>query len=56
VHQRQSRSSQLPPQSAFRAISKHFTATPRIPPASTEFKAASFDGRATVEPLHFTAD
>ena len=56
VPQRRLRPGQLPSQLAFCVISKHFTATPRIPPASTASKAPSFNGSSTVEPLHFTAD
>src|SRR5512145_1348198 len=56
VPQRQYRPGELPSQSAFCDISKHFTATCRIPPASTESKAPSINGRSKVEPPHFTAD
>ena len=55
-HQRQLQLSRLPSQSGFFVISKHFTATPRIPPASTALKPSSFNCSATVEPHHFTAD
>ena len=54
--QRQSRPGKLPSQSGFFVISKHFTATPRIPPASTELKHASFNCNSKVEPRTFTAD
>ena len=54
--QRQLQLSRLPSQSGFFVISKHFTATPRIPPASTALKPTSFNCSATVEPHHFTAD
>ena len=39
--QRQSRDSGLPSQSEFFVISKHFTATPRIPPTCSVLKACS---------------
>ena len=54
--QRQLRSSELPSQSEFFVISKHFTATPRIPPASNILKPPSFNGNSMVEPQTFTAD
>ena len=54
-HQRQSTAGRLPSQSGFLVISKHFTATPRIPPASRELKPASSRRTARVEPGHFTA-
>ena len=56
VPQRQTRPGGLPPQSAFCAISMHFTATPHIPPPSSDLKGDGFNGTATVEPLSFTAD
>ena len=56
VPQRQCGLGKLPTQSAFCAISKHFTATPHIPPASTQLKLPSINGRLQVEPAHFTAD
>ena len=34
----------------------HFTATPHIPPPSSDLKGDGFNGTATVEPLSFTAD
>ena len=52
--QRQLRPSELPSQSEFFVISKHFTATPRIPPTSRALKASSSRCSATVEPRHFT--
>ena len=55
-HQRQLQSSKLPSQSEFFVISKHFTATPRIPPASTVLKASSINCNFTVEPQTFTTD
>ena len=55
-HQRQLRSSKLPSQSEFFVISKHFTATPRIPPAYTALKDASINCNFKVEPQTFTAD
>ena len=54
--QRQWRLSRLPSQSGFFVISKHFTATPRIPPASTVLKVSSFNCNFKVEPQTFTAD
>ena len=56
VPQRQLRSSKLPTQSVFCVISKHFTATPHIPPTSTALKTNSFNGSFTVEPQDFTTD
>ena len=56
VHQRQSWLGRLPSQSGFFVISKHFTATPRIPPASTVLKDASINCSFPVEPENFTAD
>ena len=52
--QRQLRSRQLPSQSGFFVISKHFTATRRIPPTSCTLKSASSRCNAQVEPRHFT--
>ena len=52
--QRQLRYSQLPSQSEFFVISKHFTATPRIPPTSYVLKETSSRCSAEVELLHFT--
>ena len=46
----------LPSQSEFFVISKHFTATPRIPPTSTALKTTSINCNFTVEPQTFTAD
>ena len=56
VLQCQSWLGKLPSQSGFCVISMHFTATPRIPPASIILKPASFNGSPMVEPLDFTAD
>ena len=42
--QRQSRARRLPSQSGFFAISKHFTATWRVPPPLTAFKTPSSNG------------
>ena len=53
-HQRQLRYSQLPSQSEFFVISKHFTATQRIPPTSCALKDTSSRCSADVEHLHFT--
>ena len=52
--QRQLCSRKLPSQSEFFVISKHFTATPRIPPALRALKPPSSRCSATVEPRHFT--
>ena len=52
--QRQCRYGRLPSQSGFFVISKHFTATPRIPPTSCALKSSSSRCSATVEPRHFT--
>ena len=54
--QRQLRPGKLPSRSEFFVISKHFTATRRIPPASYALKGTSFNCSAGVERLHFTAD
>ena len=54
--QRQLRSSELPSQSEFFVISKHFTATPRIPPTLCVLKETSSRCSADVERLHFTTD
>ena len=54
--QRQLRPSELPSQSEFFVISKHFTATPQIPPASAALKQASINCNFTVEPQTFTTD
>ena len=53
--QRQLRYSKLPTQSEFFVISKHFTATPRIPPAYCVLKIPSSRCTSPVEPVHFTA-
>ena len=52
--QRQSHSRKLPSQSEFFVISKHFTATPRIPPTLCVLKETSSRCSADVEHLHFT--
>ncbi len=52
--QRQLRSSELPSQSELFVISKHFTATPRIPPTLCVLKETSSRCSADVERLHFT--
>ena len=54
-HQRQLRYSKLPSQSEFFVISKHFTATPRIPPTYYALKFNSSRCTIEVEPLYFTA-
>ena len=56
VLQRQLRPGKLPSQSEFFVISKHFTATPRVPPALSALKEDSFNGTVTVELQLFTAD
>jgi hypothetical protein len=56
VPQRQFRSSQLPSQSMFHGISKHFTATCHIPPTSSSFKLYSINGNPMVKPRPFTTD
>ena len=56
VPQRQYRLSELPSQSVFCVISMHFTATPHIPPTSTEFKASSINGSSPVKLKAFTTD
>ena len=48
--QRQLRYSRLPSQSEFFVISKHFTATRRIPPSLCELKAASINGMPRLGP------
>ena len=54
-HQRQLRYGKLPSQSEFFVISKHFTATPRIPPTYYALKSDSSRCTVEVEPLNFTA-
>ena len=54
-HERQSDCCQLPSQSEFFVISKHFTATPRIPPAFRRLKPISSRRNSDVERLHFTS-
>ena len=54
--QRQSATGRLPSRSEFFVISKHFTATPRVPPPLRQLKNASFNCSSMVEPWHFTAD
>ena len=53
--QRQLRYRQLPSQSEFFVISKHFTATPRIPPTSRVLKWTSSRRTSAVERQNFTA-
>ena len=52
--QRQLHYSRLPSQSEFFVISKHFTATRRIPPTSRALTSDSSRCNAQVEPRHFT--
>ena len=54
--QRQLRSSELPSQSEFFVISKHFTATPLIPPAASALQRDSIKGSPGVEHRNFTPD
>jgi hypothetical protein len=54
-HQRQWRNRRLPSQSGFFVISKHFTATPRIPPTSRALKPASSRRSPAVGRRTFTA-
>ncbi len=56
VPQRQSQFSKLPSQSVFCVISKHFTATLHIPPASTVFKKTSINNSSTVKLQDFITD
>ena len=54
--QRQLRYSELPSQSEFFVISKHFTATPQIPPTYRALKPSSSRCTTGVEPRSLTAD
>ena len=54
--QRQWRAGHLPSRSEFFVISKHFTATPRIPAPLRALKTASFNCTPQVEPAVFTTD
>ena len=56
VPQRQLKSSKLSTLSVFLTISKHFTATPSIPPTSSVLKLRSINGTLTVELPYFTTD
>ena len=56
VLERQLWLSKLPTQSEFLVISKHVTATQRIPPTSSILKKTSFNGRFDVKRRDFTAD
>ena len=56
VLQRQWHPCMLPSRSEFFVISKHFTATPRIPHALDALKTDSFNGTVIVEQRRFTAD
>ncbi len=53
--QRQLRSRHLPSRSEFFVISKHFTATPRVPAPLRALKACSSNCNSGVEPRTFTA-
>ena len=54
VPQRQCVPGRLPSQSAFCELSKHFTATLRIPPPSSRLKTCSSRGTSGVEHQAFT--
>src|SRR5690606_25714313 len=56
VPQRQLESSKLPTLSVFLTISKHFTATPSIPPTSTPLKPSSINPTLPVKPGYFRTD
>ena len=56
VPQRQLHFSELPSQSVFCDISKHFTATCHIPPTSSVLKSISINGSSEVELRAFTTD
>ena len=56
VHERQLRISELPSQSVFCDISKHFTATHHIPPTSSSLKTTSINGSFEVKLQNFTTD
>ena len=56
VPQRQYLLSKLPSQSVFYVISKHFTATPSIPPTSTPLKSFSINATLPVKPGYFSTD
>ena len=56
VPQRQLQTSRPPSPLMFFVISKHFTATPRIPPASSALKKPSIQGHFTVKRQDFTPD
>ena len=55
VPQRQSTLREMPSQSVFCVISKHFTATLHIPPTAESFKLTSSGGTSDVERRHFTS-
>ena len=56
VPQRQLQISELPSQSVFCVISKHFTATPHIPPTSIILKIASINAIPTVKLQNLNTD
>ena len=56
VPQRQSRIREMPSQSVFWAISKHFTATLPIPPTASELQHRSIKGTIHVKHELFTPD
>ncbi len=55
VPQRQSTLREMPSQSVFCVISKHFTATLHIPPTAEAFQSTSSGGTSDVERRHFTS-
>ena len=56
VPQRQFEPSKLSTLSVFLTISKHFTATPSIPPTSTLLKPYSINATLPVKPGYFSTD
>ena len=56
VHQRQIQLRELPSQSVFCVISKHFTATLHIPPSATDLKITSINRNIRVEPQDLTTN
>src|SRR5687768_4108972 len=56
VPQRQLKSSKLSTLSVFLTISKHFTATPSIPPTSIPLKPISINPTLPVKPGYFRTD
>ncbi len=56
VPQRQLKLGKLSSLSVFLTISKHFTATPSIPPTSNSLESYSINGTLSVELRYFTTD